>query len=249
MKQNYITDSLVSLNKSQKPLYRLFCFPHAGGGCSTYSSWTEYCGEDIEIIVVQLPGRENRINEVPLDNLDIITELITHDISQFSDKPFAFFGHSLGSILSYEVCKTLLNNKKPYPTHLFLSSCRAPHIPNLDENKIYLLDDEQFTYRLKELNGTPNEILDIPEIRSLFFPMLRADFKIAETYYREINNMLPIPITCFMGQNDTVELDDLLEWEKHTNKSFSQHTFHGNHFYLKNNVDNIVKIIKAKLFN
>lgn len=133
IKRNYVSDNLINLKPSKNSVYRLFCFPHAGGGRTTYSSWAKYCREDIELIAIQLPGRENRIREMPLDNLDIVTKLLTDEILGFVDKPFAFFGHSLGSILSYEVCKKFLENKNPYPNHLFLSSCRAPHIPILEE--------------------------------------------------------------------------------------------------------------------
>lgn len=111
-----------------------------------------------------------------------------------------------------------------------------------------MLNDEQFIYKLKELNGTPDEVLNIPELRNLLFPMLRADFKLAETYYREMDgSKLPIPITCFRGHNDTVSSKALLEWEKYTDKSFNHQTFLGNHFYLNNYVSEIMKLIEDKL--
>ncbi|MEE3956206.1 thioesterase II family protein [Peribacillus frigoritolerans] len=227
-------------------MYRLFCFPYAGGSSSFYRPWASYCNEDIEVIGIQLPGRDKRIYETPIDNLENLISNLTMEIKEFLDKPFVFFGHSMGSILSYEICKALLLSENHIPKHLFLSSCRAPHL-SLREEMIHTLSDSLFIEKLKELNGTPDEILNRKEFSELFLPMLRSDFKIAETYQRSIDTQLPLPITCIIGDNDTVSVSDSMEWQKHTSDIFSHSIYSGDHFYLKSHSNDIMDSIKLKL--
>lgn len=247
IKQKYLSKSLVSLNSLSNSEFRLFCFPHAGGSSSFYRPWASFCAaNNIELIAIQLPGREKRIHEPPLDNLESIVFMLTKEIVNYLDKPYAIFGHSMGSMVSYEVCKSLIQSNNQVPEHLFLSSCRAPHLtPRKD--KIYNLPDDQFITKLRDLNGTPEEILNNTEFRAFFIPMLRSDFKIAETYQGSIDFQLDIPITSLVGEEDTVSIYDILEWEKHTASEFSHLVFTGDHFYINSHIKQIVDIIDSKL--
>lgn len=244
MKQKYLSQSLVSFNHLSNHSRRLFCFPHAGGSSSFYYPWVDYCNKKgIELIAIQLPGREKRIHELPLDNLEVIVRTLTEELVYFLDKPFIFFGHSMGAMVSYEICKSLILNNQQVPLHLFVSSCRAPHVYS-NERKIYDLPKEEFVEKLRELNGTPQDILNNPDFQAFFIPVLRSDFKIAETYYRSLDLQLPLPITGLFGDADTVSVEAVSKWADCTDKGYAQHKFEGGHFYLKNSICEIIDIIE-----
>jgi medium-chain acyl-[acyl-carrier-protein] hydrolase len=244
IKQKFISNSLVSINPIDNAPFRLFCFPHAGGSSSFFNSWLAHVPKDIELIALQLPGRERRINETPLDSIEEIVGMLSSEISLLLDKPYAFFGHSMGSIVSYEVCKYLVNANNPTPNHLYLSSCRAPHIPC--NEKLHNLPHDEFIEELKELNGTPKEILENQSFRDIYLPTIISDFKIVESYYRSVPFLLPVPITCFIGDNDVVNLNDLLEWKHYTNE-FSYTIYEGDHFYLNIHKNKILNVIQSNI--
>lgn len=246
MRQKFISSSLVSFNPQSKNPIRLFCFPYAGGGSSVYQPWVSYCEGLFEVIAIQLPGRERRLHETPLEDMDQIVSMLTEEIAPLSTKPFVFLGHSMGAMISYEVAKSLFETNGSTPLQIFVSSCRAPHIP-LTKDILHHLPRQEFIKELKGLNGTPESILENDDFIDLILPMLRADFTVAETYQRSMINPLPIPITALIGDQDTVEVNDSLAWEAHTLSSFSHHVFSGDHFYLKSYVKEIVHLIKNKL--
>ncbi|WP_187445066.1 thioesterase II family protein [Rossellomorea vietnamensis] len=223
----------------------MFCFSHAGGSSSSYRKWIPYCDKKgIEIIAIQLPGRENRIREKPVDDLNALALMLTKEISHYLDKPYIFFGHSMGGIISYEVSKLLLKGNFKLPKHLFISSTKAPHIKPASKG-IYNLSDSELISKLKDLNGTPIELLKNIELMSLFLPAIRADFKIAETYFREVC-MLPIPISVFLGDKDTVKLSSVLKWKEHTTNRFEHRIFKGDHFYLIKYTSEIIDTISKE---
>lgn len=107
---------------------RLFCFPFAGGGVATYRSWCNDLPPEVEVCLIQLPGRENRLDEPPCTDLEELLAALETALLPYLDKPFAFYGHSLGALLSFELAHRLSHRNKP-PTHLFVSACTAPHLP------------------------------------------------------------------------------------------------------------------------
>ena len=86
---------------------RLFCFPYAGGDARTYSDWNERLGDGVEGCPVQLPGRGHRLAEPPLRQMQLVVEETARDLRPFFDKPFAFFGHSMGGTLAFELARLL----------------------------------------------------------------------------------------------------------------------------------------------
>jgi len=113
-----------------------------------------------------------------------LIEALTAALLPHLDKPFAFFGHSLGAIISFEVARRLQAEHGLEPQHLFVSAHRAPQIPELDP-PTYNLPEPQFIEELKRLNGTSSEILQNNELMRLMIPLLRADFELVQTYSYE----------------------------------------------------------------
>ncbi len=155
---------------------RLFCFPYAGGSPAIFTPWIEKASECVELVFVQLPGRGARLVEPAIDNMpDIISELMVHQ-DYMTSKPFAFFGHSLGSRISYELAFQLLDAGLPTPRKIFASASRAPHCTSTKRH-LHGLPHDEFIAELRDLNGTPKEILENKELMELLVPLLRTTSK------------------------------------------------------------------------
>jgi medium-chain acyl-[acyl-carrier-protein] hydrolase len=211
---------------------RLFCFPYAGGGASIYRSWPDGLPQSVEVCAIQLPGRERRLLEPPFTNLGLLVETIAQSILPYLDKPFAFFGHSMGAKISFELAQRLLTNNTLTPTHLFISASRAPHLPTR-RRPLHDLPEDEFIEELRLLNGTPKEVLEHPELMKLMIPILRADFSINETYQHSAAPALDLPITAFGGlQDQNVSREDLEAWRDYTSASFTTRMLPGDHFFI-----------------
>src|SRR6266404_5241949 len=174
----------------------LFCFPYAGGSAATFRSWQHGLPESIEAFPIQLPGRGGRLSEAPLHHLQEIIEALARALAPFFDKPFAFFGHSMGALIGLELSRWLRRERNLIPVHLFVSGRRAPQLSET-EPPTYNLPEPEFIERLRRLNGTPQEVLDHPELMQLMIPLLRADFSVCETYEYKSEPPLDCPLTVF----------------------------------------------------
>jgi len=155
---------------------------------------------------------------------------------------FAFFGHSMGALISFEMIRQLRRTHRLKATHLFVSGCYAPHIP--DPNPLYSLPDQEFVEELKRLQGVPPAELDNTELMQLMLPTLRADCLVTETYAYKSDVPLECPITVFGGTEDTIASEeDLAQWQRHTTGQFSQHIFPGKHFFFDTAEAEILQIV------
>lgn len=209
---------------------RLFCLPFAGGNASTYRLWQNHFPDFVDVCPIQLPGRSNRINEDCISDFSLLANLISSEITPFTNVPFSFFGHSMGALIGFEVIRSLINKGK-IPVHFFPSGAKAPDSGGR-KFKLHNLDNEQLKEELKKLRGTPQEILEHPELFELLLPILRADFKIVDDYYFTPGQKLPCPVTVFGGYDDEVSQHDLSQWKTQTDADFRVRMFEGNHFFL-----------------
>jgi medium-chain acyl-[acyl-carrier-protein] hydrolase len=148
------------------------------------------------------------------------------------DKPFAFFGHSLGALMSFELARYLRRCYRLTPVHLFVSAHKAPQIPSRDR-PIHALPDAEFVEELRQLNGMSKQVLESPELMQILLPILQADFTVCETYVYEDDSPLDCPISALGGlQDEYVSQESLEAWREHTCATFSLHMFPGDHFYL-----------------
>lgn len=211
---------------------RLFCFPYAGGGASVYRRWSETFPPGIEVCPVQLPGRENRLREAPYTNLVPLVRDAAQALGPYLDRPFAFFGHSMGALISFELTRHLRREGLPLPIQLFLAGRHAPHLPERD-NVTYNLPDAELIEEIKCLQGTPAEVLEHPELMQLILPLLRADFEVCQTHQFEHGPPLDCPVTVFGGlQDKEVPREDLQGWAEHTTGASTLRMLPGDHFFV-----------------
>lgn len=218
----------------QRPInapLRLFCFPYAGGGANIYREWPRLL-ENVEVIAAQLPGRERRIMESPIDSMPTLVEDLVRFMEPLLDKPFFLFGHSMGALIIYELASQLQQQRYPTPRHLFISAYRSPD--RVSRNKqLHFLSDLEFMAELSRYGGTPDELLRNPEMRELFLPTLRADFKLHETHTFHKRPPLFCPITTLAGSNDRiVTADEMSGWAEKTAFPLTQVSIAGGHFFL-----------------
>lgn len=224
---------------------RLFCFPFAGAGASAYRAWARDIGSDIEICAVQLPGREARIAEAPLDNAELIVARLMTELACRLDRPFALFGHSMGGVLAFHVARCL-NGSEYEPVHLFVSGCRAPGVPSRGP-LLHQLSEEELVRALRGLRGIPPEILDNPEFMEMFLPAMRSDCKVAETY-RADGESVGCPMTAIGGQDDTsVSIGDLEPWARFTRGPFELRLIPGDHFFINSARQTVLSVVTTSV--
>lgn len=193
-----------------------------------------------ELCVANLPGRGGRRSESLFTRLEPLVEAISEAIAPWLDRPFAFFGHSMGALISFELARRLRADHGLLPCHLFLSARSAPQLPVL-QSPIHGLPDSAFIEELRHFNGTPAQILDEPEILELMIPVLRADFAVCETYRYRREEALNCAMTVFGGDRDRWSSKEALEaWQIHVSGEFKLHMFPGDHFYMNTVRDSLL---------
>jgi medium-chain acyl-[acyl-carrier-protein] hydrolase len=231
-----------------KAPYRLFCFPHAGGSPAMFFEWAKHLGPEIECVSVQHPGRGQRLRERPLANVqDMVSEAEEALVGECT-RPFAFYGHSLGGIVAFELARRLRAASMPQPIHLFIGSTRPPHLKS-PYPPIHMLPREAFLEKVQaRYGGIPAAIYDYPEVLEMFLPALRADFTAFETYLFEKQEALDIPVSVFGGDADTVvRPDSLADWALHTTAGFDMNVLSGNHFFTSTSMSMLVRLLHTHI--
>jgi len=209
---------------------RLFCFPYAGGSSSVYSNWHSAFPPEVEICPIQMPGRGNRWGEPPLSRMTTLVERLATDLHPLLNLPFAFFGHSMGALVAFELARKIRGWTGESPVLLLVSGARAPQIPD-PEPPISALPDAAFLHRLIRLNGFPPEILENKEFIQAILPSLRADVALCETYRPAPGLLLDLPITAYGGYQDSrVPPFHVSAWRAQTTGRFRLRFFPGDHF-------------------
>jgi surfactin synthase thioesterase subunit len=212
---------------------RLFCFPYAGVGASVYRSWIAALPVEIDLCPIQLPGREGRFGERAIASLQKIVDELVPALLPHLDRPYAFFGHSMGSALALEVARALATRGEPGPRQLFVSARRPPHVPD-PEAPLHGLPDREFVAEInRRYGGIPAEVLAHQDLLELLLPTLRADITALETHRPPRRPPLACPIVAFGGADDPRAPRPHLEaWRGETTSSFRLRIFPGDHFYL-----------------
>jgi medium-chain acyl-[acyl-carrier-protein] hydrolase len=211
---------------------RLFCFPYAGAGTPVFSSWTDELPAWVQVCPVQYPGRGPRMREPAFRTIAPLVHAMLAGMADCFDRPFAFFGHSMGALVAFELTHVLRDRFGVQPIVLVLSGCRAPQIPPR-EPPTYNLPDDEFVEALRVLNGTPPELLANRDCLDVLLPILRADFEAVQTYVSGPKRKLAVPIVAFGGAEDSEVLcDDLEAWRDVTLAPFTRETLSGGHFFL-----------------
>lgn len=223
---------------------RLFCLPHAGAGASSYRDWFARIGPGIDCLPVQLPGRETRIAERPIDDLDELVSELAPVLAAHGGPRFALFGHSMGALVAF-VTAHRLREWGVAPVHLFVSGASAPRRRRTET--WHTLSDSDLLDRVAELGGMPEGVLAEPELCALVLPILRADLALCERHVHGQRPPLSIPVTAMAGDRDVSIEGELAGWAVETTAPFTERLFPGDHFYPPAVLDLVIEQVSGSL--
>lgn len=233
----------------QRVSLRLFCLPWAGGAASGYTGWADALPDVVEMCALQLPGRENRLRETPHRRLEPLVADIYTAIAPLLDAPCAFFGHSMGALLAFELARLLRDDGRSEPQHIFVAGCGAPQLRRL-RHPLHRLPDDALIGALQRLDGFPDWVASEPELLELVLPTLRADLELCETYGYRHAAPLSCTITALGGTEDRAVLPlELAAWERQTTAPFQLRLFSGSHFFVAPHRDAILDIVSSALLD
>jgi surfactin synthase thioesterase subunit len=240
------TPWLVRHQQESETKLRLFCFPYAGARASAFRLWPAGLPGEVEACAVQLPGRENRITEPLISAIDELVPIVCDALIADCDSPFAFFGHSTGALVAFELIRELRRRSAPLPCHLLVSGSRAPHIP--EPRPLHQLSETDFLRELRRFSGTPEAVLQSKELMQIYIPILRADLALEEAYQHRVEPPLDIPIAAFGGTMDKEAAADVLNpWARYTSRAFTLEMIDGDHFFLHSNRDVLLRSLSEIL--
>lgn len=227
--------SFTPIRRRDAPELRLFCFHHAGGNAASFAAWADAFPERIEIWAAQLPYRFGKTYSAAPQITALLPDMIARFAASFdagaSSPPFAFYGHSLGALVAFELAHALVAVRHQTPLALAVSGHRAPD-RLLRRQPMHDLDDRAFVERLHALGGVPDGLLDNPSLSSFLLPMLRSDLRLSETYAYVPRAPLAIPLFGFRGEDDPLlNAEEFDAWERHTSTYCRLRTLTGGHFF------------------
>jgi len=238
---------LVRFNQHAQPIARLFCFPYAGGDANIFRSWVNGVPNGVEVIGVQYPGRGIHNGSGAISSCDEMVSLLRSAMLPWLDRDFAFFGHSNGALISFELARALAPEQRKLQRHHFLSARVAAHVSS-GRKRIGALPFADFIREVRAIGGTPQELLDDQQLMRVLAPQLRAEFALGENYQFKPGPLLACEITTLQGTNDCVVNGALVErWTELTTGRAQHHVVDGDHFFLGSRQENVLSIVRSRL--
>ncbi|WP_069883441.1 thioesterase II family protein [Streptomyces luteocolor] len=224
---------------------RLVCFPHAGGAASYFFPVSRQLSGVADVLAVQYPGRQERRKEPLVASVDELADTLAEELLQWADRPLAFFGHSMGSLVGFEVARRL--ERKDIRLVSFFASGRAAPSLSRDEG-VHRRDDAGLLRKVKELGGTSGGLLDDPDVVEMLLPAIRNDYRAVETYKLTPGEPLNCPLVVLTGDADPmVTVEEAKGWQDFSTGEFELHTYTGGHFYLDVHAASVLGTISARL--
>ena len=246
---------IIRTKKIENPRLRLFCFPYFAGGASIFSSWPEFLPDDIEVCAVQFPGREERGDEKPFDDVFELVKKLSEVIEPLLTANFAFYSHSSGAGIAFEFFRYLRKTKEVVPAKFIIGGWRAPHLESAFKFLNAIGDEE--VYKEKNIPNIKNHlrsleiaesIIENKEVFDEMLPVLRADIVLGKKYKYYDDEPMHCPLTAIAGDRDTVFADDEIKaWEKHTSSEFNFRKVNGGHLFCRDNKDELLELLTQEL--
>ncbi|MFF7638508.1 thioesterase II family protein [Kitasatospora sp. NPDC008050] len=235
------------VKRCPNPRVRIICFPHAGGAASFFRSWAEFVPDDVELIAVRYPGREDRLLDPLAETMEELADPIADGCSQFLDAPLALFGHSMGASVAYEVAVRLQAEHGADLAGLFVSGRSGP---GREKRRSFAgATDDELIEDVGLQGGTDAQAFANPELRGLILPVIRADYRLVDGYQAPTSRApLDTPVVAYYG-NEEAELDrdSVAAWSSVTGSTFTLRAFDGGHFYLVGHRQELLAHLLASL--
>lgn len=230
--------------------FDLFCIPYAGGSASAiYGKWVQHLDPKIKVHPLELAGHGRRMSEPFHSSVkSAVADMMETIRTRISERPYAVYGHSMGTVFAYELAVAVHASGLPQPRVLFLSGRQAPHYIYKDRD-MHLLPASEFIKKIERIGGTPRQLFESEELVKIFLPILRDDYRLIEQYrFQPPGTKLDADIVFFLSDNDhLVDRLGVLEWRRYTTRSFELHDFKGGHFFINEKGAEICDTINRKL--
>jgi surfactin synthase thioesterase subunit len=216
---------------------RLFCVPFAGCGASAFNAWPSAFPESVELVAIQLPGRESRYREVALTHAHEAASLLADTLEPYLDLDYAFFGYSMGALIAFEVIRELRRRGAPMPLQLFVGAMRGPQLPATRPPLAHLPREAFFRQVCDDYYESPPPAWRNPELLEIILPVLRADMALCENYGYRHEPPFAFPIQAFAGQRDeSAPVSVVQAWHDQTTGAFNLTVFEGAHFFINSSL-------------
>ncbi len=226
---------------------RLVCLPHAGGSASYYFPLSAALSPEFDVYSVQYPGRQDRYKEPFVETIDDLADQVYAELSALPDAPTAFFGHSMGAVLAFEVVRRYETLAGRQAVTVFASGSRAPS--HYGDEWAYK-DDTDLVGVLRDLGGTDPRVLANPDLLDTFLPAFRNDYRALQTYHRGTDIGINAPIVVMTATDDPKTSEAAARaWLDHTTGGGEVHTFTGGHFFLEKQPQRVIDVVAATLRN
>jgi pyochelin biosynthesis protein PchC len=240
-----MTGAWVRRLRAGTETHRLVCFPYAGGTAKYYLPYARALSDHAEVLAIQYPGRQERRDEPPIDDLDELTRQIVDALLPLTDRPMTFFGHSMGAALAFEVARQL-EAKGIVLAALFVSGRRAPSRHRVE--RTHLLDEARLLASVHQLAGPNANLPGFDTFARNALPLIRVDYRAAETYEYTPGPPLTCPITALTGDADPLAtIDEVASWRDHTTAPFTLQVLPGGHFYLDTHHPHLQSLLTTHL--
>ena len=232
-----------------KPI-TVYCIPFAGGGKHSFRGYQDKAPASLNLEMVELPGRGMRITEPLVGTMEEMADDLVAQLRpriKAETQPYAIYGHSIGSVLTYMVTCRLIREGLPLPIHLFVTGAKGPSEAR-KERKLSGLSDAEFTVELVKLGGVPQEVADNEELMQFFLPILRADFRAIEEYtYEQLTPKMDIPVLSITGSEENITPAQAGTWQDVTTGTFTHRVMTGDHFFIYQHEKEILNLIDQYL--
>jgi pyochelin biosynthetic protein PchC len=236
-----------TIRRQANPETRLVCFPHAGGSASFFHGWAGFMPTGVELLAVRYPGREDRILDPPADTMEDLADPLVQACSVLNDAPLAFFGHSMGAVVAHEVAQRLGPSMDARLVALFVSGHPGPGCDKSGRD-LSALSDAELLEDIRLRGGTAPAAFAQPELRELFLPALREDYRIVASHRMSVNAVIEAPVVAYYGnQDEDIDEKSASAWSAVTKSSFRARSFEGGHFYLMEHAKDLVADLLSHL--
>ena len=234
--------SLVCFSPNPRAVARILCCPCAGGGASMYRRWSQLM-PDVEVWVLNYPGRESRHDQPFADSVDAIVEPLLSQTDLLAGKPLLVYGHSFGALVAYRAAFRLQSGSLQ-PEAVLVSARRAPHLA--PPKRYDHLPKAEFLAELDRFGGIPEAIRRDPEMMDFYLPIIRADLQLNDGYVNSEAEKVHAPVYLFSAQSDRVATAEELDgWRHATYSRFEHKVFEGGHFFIQEDAEGFTACIRA----
>ncbi len=254
---------LRTLNETACPRARVVCIAGMGGTTGSFQALAaEVCkraGADVEILGVQFPGREDRIDEPPITDPMVVADLVAASLAADGTTPVLLVGHSQGAWLAWEVAHRW-SDRPGAPDHAMVIACSIPPSEPVPDELASLtaaltsdvgegkLNDQMANALRKVL---PKAVVSDGELLRDYLIRLRADAVMATAHQAVVADKartpLSILVTAVEGDEDPLLPSGCMEvWAAWTTGPFRATTITGTHAApLDNPTDMAVEVVSA----